>query len=481
MQDIIIIGAGCVGAFVARVLSRYDAKVLLLEKDNDVGDGASMANTAIAHSGYDPIPGTKKARFNVLGNKMIGQVCEELDVPFKRCGTLTVATEDSQIPTLYALIERAKENDSQAEFVDKKRLLEMEPNINPDVKGALYAPTGGIVDPFALVAHAVENALDNGVTLHLAEAVTDVKRTGDHFAVKTTKGEYESKVVINCAGVYSDEIASLIEPVDWQVNPRKGEYFVLTDADPHLVNHPLFPLPSEKGKGILVTNTVVRSYLVGPSSEFTDEKDDVSTDSLTLARVKEEAEKLVPHIPFKDQVRVYSGVRPTPTTKDFVIEPSHKYKEFINVAGIESPGLVSSPAIAEYVVKELVLSVLPLKEKKDYNPRVRRYIRPLEMSLEERDALIKKNPDYGKIVCLCRTVSLGEIEDLFSRSLPCNTIKAVNKRLRTGFGRCQGGFCQPYILDYLAQRHKERPEGVEYGKPGSFVVESEKEDGSDDK
>lgn len=473
MKDVIIIGAGAVGAFIARSLSKYRLSVLVLEKENDVCDVTSMANSAIAHSGYDPLPGSKKAKFNVLGNKMMKKVSEELDVPYSECGTLTVAIYDEQLPLLEELSKRGESNGVPTKILSAEEVKALEPNINPEVKGALLCPTGGIVNPFLLVAHAMENAMDNGVELSLNEEVIGIERVDDHYLVKTNKGNHEAKVVINAAGLHSDDIARMIEPIEWSIKPRKGEYFVLDHYAKGLVNHVLFPLPSEKGKGILVTMTTSGNYLVGPSSEWVDDKDDMSTDSLTLAKVKEEAKSLVPSIPFNEQIRVYGGLRATPSTHDFVIEPSKKYASFINVAGIESPGLVSSPAIGEYVASELVGKVIELSKKDDYSPFVKPYVKPLELSLEERNALIKSKPHYGKLICNCEKVSLGEIDDVLSRSVPVNSVKALKKRTRAGFGKCQGGFCQPLVIEILAKHKGVSPLDIPYDQEDSKILLSE--------
>jgi glycerol-3-phosphate dehydrogenase len=477
MEDVIIIGAGVVGGFIARSLSRYELSVLVLEKENDVGDVTSMANSAIAHSGYDPEPGTKKAKFNVLGNRMMPKVCQELDVPFGKVGTLTIALEEEQLATLQSLLERAKTNGVEARLLSAEEVKTMEPNINPEVKGALLCPTGGIVNPFLLSVRAFENAMDHGVKLHLDEEVTGVAKEKDHFVVATAKGHYEAKVVINAAGLHSDDIAKMIEPISWHITPRKGEYYVLDHYAPGLVNHVLFPLPSAKGKGVLVTMTTSGNYLVGPSSEEIEDKDDVATDVLTLDSVKAQAKMLVPGIPFNQQIRVYAGLRATPSTHDFIIEPAKSDPCFINVAGIESPGLVSSPAIGEYVANTLVGAVLPLKEKASYNPRVRPYIKPLAMPLWERNMLIKEHPEFGEMVCQCEKVSLGEIKDVLSRSVPCLSVKALKKRTRAGFGKCQGGFCQPQVVRLLAEYYHVTPLEVAYDKLGSALVEEEVKEG----
>jgi len=473
MKDVIIIGAGAVGSFIARSLSRYALSVLVIEKENDVGDVTTMANSAISHSGYDPVPGTKKAIFNVAGNKMMPEVCKELDIPYGKVGTLTVAVEDEQLPMLQELLERAKQNGVKARLVDAEELKKMEPNINPEAKGALLCPDGGIVNPFLLPVRAMENAMDNGVELRLNEEVTGICKDNDHYVVTTNKEKYEAKVVVNAAGLHSDDIAKMIEPISWSILPRKGEYYVLDHYAPGLVNHVLFPLPSAKGKGVLVTMTTSGNYLVGPSSEVMEDKDSVSTDVPTLENVKAQAMMLVPKIPFNQQIRVYAGVRATPSTHDFIIEPSKKYADFINVAGIESPGLVSSPAIGEYVATKLVGAVLPLKAKSSYKKTVKPYVNPLLLPLKERNELIKAHPEYGEMVCQCEKVSLGQIKDVLSRSVPCLSIKALKKRTRAGFGKCQGGFCQPQVVRLLAEHYHVTPLEVLYDKPGSSLVKEE--------
>lgn len=473
MEDILIIGGGAIGAFVARNLSRYELDVLVLEKENDVGDATSMANSAIVHSGYDPVPGTKKARFNVEGNRMFPQLCEELDIEFEQCGSLTVAIEDSQLPLLEELKARGEQNGVPVQLLSADETKKMEPNISPNVKAALLCPTAGIVNPFTLVAHTFENALDNGVKLSLGEEVLSIAKQGDHWLVQTNKGSHEAKIVINCAGVASEEIAKMVEPISWNVHPRKGEYYVLDHFAPGFVNHVLFPLPSEKGKGILVTHTTSGNYLVGPSSEWVDDKDDHSTDAPTLKNVREQATSMVPNIPFREQIRCFAGLRATPSTHDFIIEESKVDPTFIHCAGIESPGLVSSPAIGQYVVESLVRGKIELKEKKNYNPRIKKYVVMSHLSDEEKKAVIAKNPHYGEMICNCEKVSLGEIEDVLSRSLPALTIKAIKKRTRAGFGKCQGGFCQPKVLFLLAKKWGCSPLEVLYDRSGSEILNKE--------
>ena len=473
MYDILVVGAGVTGAMIARRLARYNLKVLVLERENDVGNVTSNANSAIIHSGYDPLPNTLKAKMNVRGNAMFDEIADELDVHFKRVGSLTVATTEEQLKVLEELVERSKLNGVPVKLLSEKEVKEMEPNISSEAKGALLAPTAGVIDPFNLVVHAMENACDNGVELKLDEPVIDIKDLKDHFEVKTPKGTYESKIVINAAGLYSDKIASMIEEIDWKITPRKGEYFVLDHYQVGLVNHTIFPLPSAKGKGVLVSMTSSNNYIVGPSSEPIENPDDASTDAYTLGEIRRQATELVPSIPFNQVIRVFSGVRPTCTRHDFVIEYAKSNKNFINVGGIESPGLVSSPAIAEYVVDELVSKLTNLEEKKDYNPRVKKYNRLNEVSEEERNRLIKEKPSYGKLICSCEKVSLGEIEDLLERSVPPRTVKAVKRRCRAGFGKCQGGFCSPMVTLILAKHYGVSPLDIKWDKDNSEILVSE--------
>ena len=468
--DVLIIGAGVTGAMIARNLAKYDIKVALLDKENDVGNLTSNANSAIVHSGYDPVPGTNKAKFNVAGNAMFDKICEELDVNFYRVGSLTVALYDEQLPLLKELAERSKQNGVEVELLNAEEVKKLEPNINPNVKGALLAPTAGIVDVFNFVVHAVENAVDNGVKLFLNEEVTSIKKDGEFYKVTTKKNEYVSKVVINAAGCFSDKIAAMVEPIDWKITPRKGEYFVLDHYKAGLVNHVIFPLPSEKGKGILVTMTTSGNYLVGPSSESVDDPADYQTDPPTLKNVRAQASEMVPSIPFNQVIRVFAGNRPTCTKHDFIIEYSKNDKNFINVAGIESPGFVSSPAIGEYVCERLVKPLLSMKEKDNFNPRVKKYHRLYNAMMANDYSFVNEHENYSEIICNCEKVTLGEILDVLSRSVPPHSIKALKRRTRAGFGKCQGGFCQPRVVLILAKYYGVSPLEISYDGEFSPVL-----------
>ena len=472
IHDVLIIGAGFTGTMIARELSKYSLDVVIIDKNNDAGDATSSANSAIIHSGYDPEPGSLKAKFNVLGNAKYPKLVEELDVPFIQCGSLTIALEDEQLPVLKELAERSRLNGVEVRLLNKEEVLEMEPNINPEVKGALFAPTAGIIDPFNLVVHAMENAIDNGVTFLRNHEVLDIKKEKDLYRVKTNKEELLAKVVVNAAGVKSDKIAQMVEDIDWAITPRKGEYFLLDHYAEGLVRHTIFPLPNKKGKGVLVSQTSSGNYIVGPSSELAD-ADDVSTDAPTLANIRKAATLMVPSIPFRETIRVFAGERATCTRHDFIIEYAKSDNHFINVAGIESPGLASSPAIAEYVVETLIRPLITLKSNPNFNPCVKKYHRMHYLSEEEQLEVIKNDPDYGVMICNCEHISLGEIKDALSRSCPPVSIKGVKRRTRSGYGKCQGGFCQPKVLMLLAEHYHVSPTKIPLAEEGSYIIDHE--------
>ena len=470
MYDVTIIGAGITGTLIARELSRYNLSVAVLEKCNDVGNATTNANSAIIHSGYDPVPGTLKAKFNVLGNPKYDQLTKELNVPFYRLGSLTVAIYDSQVEMLKELAERSKINGVEVKLLNKEETLALEPNINPEVKASLFAPTCGIIDPFNLTVRAMENAIDNGVHLHLSQEVIAIKKVDDHYEIQTKKGVFAGKIVINAAGNYADKIAAMVEPIDWNITPRKGEYFVLDHYKVGLVNRTIFPLPSEKGKGILVSVTTSGNYIVGPSSEPIQDKDDVSTDAETLRNVRTQATDLVPGIPFNQVIRTFSGNRPSCSRHDFIIEYAKSDNNFINVAGIESPGIASSPAIAQYVVNELVKPLIKLEENKGFNPCVRPVHRLYNAMLEGDYSYINEHDDYSEVICSCEKVTLGEIMDQLNRSCPPHSVKGLKRRTRAGFGKCQGGFCQPKIVLLLAKYYGVSPLDIPLDDEGSNIL-----------
>lgn len=470
MYDVVIIGAGITGCMIARELSKYSLSVAVLEKCNDVGNKTSNANSAIIHSGYDPEPGTNKAKFNVLGNAMYDQICKDLDVNFMRIGSLTVAMEEEQLPVLEELVQRSKKNGVEVQLLSAEEVKRIEPNISPEVKGGLLAPTAGIIDPFNLTVHCMENAVDNGVKLFVSHEVLSISKNSDFYKISTNCGDFDAKIVINAAGNYADRIAAMVEKIDWSITSKKGEYFVLDHFEWNFVRHTIFPLPSSKGKGVLVSMTTSGNYIVGPSSDPVEDKEDYSTDKITLDEIRRQATIMVPNIPFNNLIRTFSGLRPSCSRHDFIVEYAKTDKHFINVAGIESPGLVSSPAIAKYVVEELVSPIINLMKKDNYVASVRKRNRLFNMIMEKDPSFISEHPEYGEIVCNCERVTLGEIKDELSRSVPPRSIKGLKRRTRAGYGKCQGGFCQPKVLFLLADSLGINPLDVPLDDADSFIL-----------
>jgi len=469
MYDILIIGGGIIGCSIARALAKYDAKTVVVEKNNDVCEETSMANSAIVHSGYDPLPGSLKAKLNVRGNEMFTQLAKELDFEFGRIGSITLATEE-QVPVLKELVERAKQNNVPVEILEKDKLHEMEPFLNDDIVAGLLAPTCGIVNPFEYCVALMENAMDNGVELKLNTEVKDIKKVNDHYEVVTNNGTIETKIVINAAGIHSGDVAHMIGNMAIQITPYKGEYFVLDHFTQPFVNHTLFPLPSKKGKGILVSPTTHRNYIIGPNSNET-VPEDYATEQKGLDEIRAGAQTLVHDIPFQEIIRNFAGLRAKDISGDFVIKEDENNANFFHVAGIQSPGIASSPAIAEYV-EELVLKNNKFATKA-FNPVRRPLVKLSKLSDEARNALIKQDPRFGKIICRCEKVSEGEIVDVIHRNCGATTIKGVKKRIRPGFGKCQGGFCEPLVLKILARELNVSPLDIKYGSKKADILLSE--------
>lgn len=473
IYDVIIVGGGVIGCAIARELSKYKLRTVLLEKNNDVCNETSAANSAIVHSGYDPLPNSLKAQMNVLGNSMYPQMCKELDVPFIQNGSLTIATTDDEMNTLLSLQKRANENKVETKILSSEEVLKLEPQLNKDIKGALFAPTCGIVNPFELTVALMENAMDNGVELLLNHEVNNIKINENSVSVfcKNDK-ELECKVLINAAGLFADDINAFVDKESFTITPRKGQYFVLDHFDLNFVKHTLFMVPSDKGKGVLVTPTTSGNYLIGPSSDFVDDKQDLSTTKDILDSVRSQASRIIENIPYANLIRQYSGLRAVSSTGDFIIEHSKVSRNLINVAGIQSPGLASCPAIALKVV-ELLKECMPLNENEEFNPIRRKVYRLKEMSLEDKNKLISENPQFGHIVCRCEKISEGEIVDCIHRNCGATTVKGVKKRCRPGFGKCQGAMCEASVIKILARELKKDESEILYSENDSNILKYE--------
>ena len=449
MFDVVVIGAGVVGGLVARELARYELSVAIVEKCSDVALGATRANSAIVHAGYDAKEGSLKAKLNVLGSKMMETVAEELGVKYKRNGSLVVGFNDEDRKTLEGLLERGTKNGVEGlRVIDREEILALEPNIGAGVTVALHAPTGAIICPYELCMAAVGNAMDNGVSLKLDFDVKKIEKLDTGYRITSKNDTVEAKFVINCAGVFSDEIAKLAGDDSFTVNPRRGEYMLLDRECGELVSHTIFRCPSKMGKGILVSPTVDGNLILGPTAEDIEDKEDTKTTAEGLAKVRAQAGEQVSGINFGKVITSFTGLRSTGSTGDFVI---NERDGFINCAGIESPGLSSSPAIATYVADVLRGAGLEMKEKADFNGRRRPAHYYKELTLDEKNEIIKAHPEFAHVICRCETVTEGEILEAIRTNPKPRDVDGVKRRTRASMGRCQGGFCTPYIIDLLAR------------------------------
>lgn len=453
VYDVLIIGAGVIGTLIARKLSFYDLNVCILEREADVAVGSSKANSGIVHAGYDAVPGTLKAILNVKGNILFDKVSKELDVPFKRIGSLVIAFTQSDKDKLQMLYQRGLENGvSDLEILNSNaEISHLEPNISSEAIGALYAPSAGITCPYELAVAAVENAVENGVELKLQTQVNDIKHINGLFHIETNRGTVLSKYVVNAAGLYSDNVAQMAGDHAFSIKPRKGEYMLLDKSQGEIVNKVIFQTPTPSGKGILVAPTVDGNLLIGPTALDIDDKEDFSTTAAGMNEVTQGALKSVPAINTRQVITSFAGLRAVPSTGDFIIEYSPSTKRFIHVAGIESPGLTAAPAIAEYVAQLLKGADLDFVNKKDSKSQRKSIVRFSEASDEEKMDLIKSNKLYGNVICRCETVTEAEIVESIRRPAGATNLDAVKRRTRSGMGRCQGGFCTPRIIEILSR------------------------------
>lgn len=468
MYDVLIIGAGVIGGMVARTLAKYNLKICILEKENDVAMGATKANSAIVHAGFDAKEGSLKARLNIKGSAMMEKVCEELGVKYKNNGSLVIGFNDEDRATIEELKKRGDNGGVPAlRILEKDELLALEPNLSQNVTCALYAPSGAIVCPYELTVAAIGNAMDNGAELICNFPVTDIEKTDGGFVVKSGKNSVSSRYVINCAGLFSDKIAAMVGDDSFNVHPRRGEYILLDKECGNILKHTVFRTPSKMGKGILVSPTVDGNLLLGPTSVDIEDKDDKTTTAEGFQKIIKEANENVNGLDIRKSITSFCGLRAVGSTGDFII--NSPVPHFINAAGIESPGLSASPAIAMYIESLLRESGLILNEKSDYEPTRPAMHRFREASIQEKNEIIKKDRAYGKIVCRCETVTEGEILEAIRRNPKPRDLDGVKRRTRAQMGRCQGGFCGPYIVELLAREQNIPFEDVTKSGGNSYI------------
>ena len=458
IYDVTIIGAGIVGASIARELSRYNLKIAIVEQNSDVSTGTSKANSGIVHSGYDPEPTSLMAKLNVEGSKLFPKWAEELHFDYKNIGSLVVAFSDEDLKHIETLYQRGIENGvEKLKILSKEELLEIEPNINPEAVGALLAETAGIISPYQATWAIAENAVENGAKIFLETKVHNITKT-DNWIVHTGKGDIETLYLINAAGLFADKISKMAGARNFVIKPRKGEYFLLDNNVGNLCKHTIFQTPDAFGKGVLVTPTVDGNILVGPSAEDTQDKTDTSTSRPFQDLIMDKAEKSIPNIPRRNIINSFAGVRAIPYDEetgkkisDFIIEEDENQKGFINVAGICSPGLTAAPAIGKYVAELLKKSGLKLTENKDFIPIRKGIDNFFTATPEKQQQLIEENPLYGRIICRCEMITEAEIVKAIHSTIGAKDLDGIKRRVRAGMGRCQSGFCSPKITAILSR------------------------------
>lgn len=451
MYDIVIIGAGVTGCAIARELSRYKAKICVVEKCEDVCCGTSKANSAIVHAGYDAAPDSLMAKLNVEGNRLMGLLSEELDFPFRRNGSLVVCMSEDGIPGLNALYRNGAANGvEQLRIIGKEELQSLEPNISPHAVAALHAPTGGIVCPFGLTIALAENANTNGVEFKFNTEVSGLAPDENGWAIETSHGKIEAKYVVNAAGVYADVIHNMVSAEKMHITPRRGDYCLLDKSAGGFVEKTIFQLPDKYGKGVLVSPTIHGNIIVGPTAIDIEDREGTNTTAEGINALISKANITVNNLPIRQVITSFAGLRAHEDGHEFVIGEVEDAPRFIDCAGIESPGLSSSPAIG-MMVSALLRDKLQLKPNPDFNGKRKGVLDPKTLSREEHAQLIRENPAYGSVICRCEGVTEGEILDAIHRPLGAKSLDGIKRRTRAGMGRCQAGFCSPRTLEILSR------------------------------
>ena len=468
--DVVVVGGGVTGCAIARELARYELSACLIERTEDVCSGTSKANSAIVHAGYDAVPGSLKAKFNVQGNAMMGLLSEELDFEFQRNGSMVLCFAEEDRPGLDALYEKGVANGvPDLRIISGDEARTMEPNLSDQVVAALYAPTGGIVCPFGLTIALAENACDNGVEFKLNTEVLAVSSIDGGYLLKTNQGDVTARFVVNAAGVYADVFHNMVSKKKIQLIPRKGDYCLLDHEAGEHVSHTIFQLPGKYGKGVLVAPTVHGNLLLGPTAVDVEDKENTATTAQELADVIAKTANSVKNIPYNKVITSFSGLRAHETGDDFIIGEAEDAQGFFDAAGIESPGLSSAPAIGVYLAEQIAKKAGAGK-KAEFDATRKGIPQVSKLSFEERAKLIKERPDYGTIVCRCENVSEGEIVDAIRRTLGATSLDGVKRRVRQGMGRCQAGFCTPRTMEILARELGRPMESICKNGPGSEIL-----------
>ena len=463
-SEVLIIGAGVVGCAIARELAKYKIETVLLEKENDVCSGVSKGNSGVLHTGLYYKKDSLKAKLCVEGRLIFPELAKQLDVPFNLCGKYVIARTDEELKDLEDLKAVGEGNGVKGlAIISGKEMKKREPNI--DSLYALHSPVAGIFPPYLFTIALAENALNNGVKIHVNTEVTAIKQENSGYKVTTNQGVFYTDIIVNSAGLYADKISAMIGLGNYKQYPCRGEYLILDKNCHNLINSMIYPVPPKVAGvlGVHLTPTLDGNILIGPSAEFISEREDTRTTKEKVQQLIEGAKDLLPSIPIKEIIYGFSSVRNkiTPpeekTSRDFIIQEDAE--NFINLIGMESPGLTSSPAIAKLVV-QMIKRKVDLKEKSDFDPVRKGTASFSEASRSEQAALIKEDADYGEIVCRCEHVSKREVVDALNNPFSSRSISAVKYRTRAGMGRCHGGFCLPRIVEILKEEYGMLPEEI---------------------
>ena len=475
--DVIIIGGGVVGCAIARELSKYKLSIAVLEKEDDVSWGISCRNSGVVHAGFNNQPGTLMAKFCVEGSRSFEELCRQLDVPYKKIGKLVVAKKKEEIKELQKLKQQGNTNGvDNLQIIDLNEVKRLEPNI--EGIAALHSPETAITSPYLLTIALAENAFDNGASFFLNTQVKSITRSSNsHFKINTTKGEFISSYVINSAGLYADKIARMAGTKKYHLYPCRGEYHVLDKNVSWLINHLVYPVPQAGagGLGVHITPTIDGNILIGPSNEYIKGKDNYPTTSQIMKMLSVEAREFLPLISPGYIIRSYSGLRAkqAPSSEggywDFVIEESDKVDNFINLIGIESPGLTAAQPIAQRVV-EIINKKERLNPNLNFNPFRKGILRFEEQDEKTKIALIKQDPNYGEIVCRCEKVTKKEILEAANNPLGARSLISIKYRTRAMMGRCQGGYCQNRIIEILRESFKLSPQEITLKGNNSYLL-----------
>lgn len=475
MLDVLVIGCGIVGAAAAMELSKYQLQVAVLEKENDVANGTTKANSAILHAGYDPMPGSLMARLNVRGVELAKQLCAQLDVPYRQCGSLVLAFTPAECATLETLRQRGQTNGVPGlQVLTGAEARAMDPQLSDQVQAALYAPTAAICSPWEYCLALAETAVRNGAKLHLETEVTGMEKQAEGWLVHTNQGDFAARYVINAAGVSADIVHDMALPHSFGIRASRGEYYLLDKSEGSRVSHTIFQCPNENGKGVLVSPTVHGNLIVGPNAAPV-EGNNTATTADGLDFVRTTASKSVPQIAFGQSIRNFAGVRAhAAESSDFILE---EHSGFVDAAGICSPGLSAAPAIAEYLVELLQKAGLALEPKADFVCQ-RRHTRFKEMTPEQRAELVRQEPAFGRVICRCETITEGEILEAMKGPIPPRSVDGVKRRVNAGMGRCQGGFCGPRVVEILARELNLTPQQIQQDQKGTWLLWGETKGGS---